>query len=282
MKGLVGTAISQPISVAVGVLLSVFAGILAVTLVPVRMTPEISSVVVSVTTNWESASAEEVETDIVEEQEKVLSDVNGLVSLISMSASGQGTIRLEFETGTDIKAATAEVLQKLDEVPGYPDGILQPVVEPVDSESVDYIAWAGLASSDPGFQPETLYDLMERRLKPRFERLSGVSQVGVRGAVQSELHIIVDPAALADRGITYAQLRTAIESANANFSAGRLEDGKRDIRVRTTGRFEDPADVENMVIVRDESGPVYLRDIAKVEMAYKEPTTIRYCSAKRI
>ena len=63
--GLIGTAISQPITVAVGTLLAVFAGILAVTIVPIRMTPEVSSVVVSVTTNWESASAEEVESDII-------------------------------------------------------------------------------------------------------------------------------------------------------------------------------------------------------------------------
>ena len=50
-------------------------------------------------------------------------------SMISTSAAGQGTIRLEFETGTDIAEAEDEVLQKLDEVPGYPDGVLQPVVE---------------------------------------------------------------------------------------------------------------------------------------------------------
>ena len=44
--------------------------------------------------------------------------------------------------------AKAEVLQKLDEVPGYPNGVLQPVVEGVDPESVDYISWIGLASND--------------------------------------------------------------------------------------------------------------------------------------
>ena len=162
--GLIGTAISQPITVAVGTLLAVFAGILAVTIVPIRMTPEVSSVVVSVTTNWESASAEEVESDIIEEQEKVLGEVTGLLSLTSTSANGQGSIRLEFETGTDIEKANAAVLQKLDEVPGYPNGVLQPKVEPVDIESVDYIAWIGLSSSDPNFPAETLHDLKEAAL----------------------------------------------------------------------------------------------------------------------
>ncbi|MGE9267419.1 MAG: efflux RND transporter permease subunit [Verrucomicrobiales bacterium] len=271
--GIIGTAISQPITVAVATLLAVLAGFLAATLVPIRMTPEVSSVVVSVITGWESASAEEIESDIIEEQEKVLGDVTGLISLTSTSAAGQGQIRLEFETGTDIEQATAQVLQKLDEVPGYPDGVLQPVVEPVDIESVDYIAWVGLASSDPDFTTETLYDFMERRLRPQFERIDGISQVGLNGAVQSELHIIVDPEALAQRGITYGELRQAIVNANANFSGGKLADGKRDIRIRATGRFESPEDIEKMVVRRNESGITYLRDIATVKTAYKEPTS---------
>lgn len=272
-RGLIATAVSQPITVAVGTLLAVFAGILAVTIVPIRMTPEVSSVVVSVVTNWESASAEEVESDIIEEQEKVLGEVTGLVSLTSTSANGQGSIRLEFETGTDIAEATADVLQKLDEVPGYPDGVLQPKVEPVDIESVDYIAWMGLASSDPDFPAETLNDLMERRIRPRFERIDGISQVGVRGAVQSELHIIVDPEAMAQRGITYSELRGAITAANANFSGGKLMDGKRDVRIRSTGRFETPAQIEKMIIRRNEDGIIYLGDFATVKPAFKEPTS---------
>lgn len=272
-KGLIATAIAQPITVAVATLLAVFAGIIAVTVVPIRMTPEISSVVVSVITNWESASSEEIESDIIEEQEKVLGEVTGLISLTSTSANGQGAIRMEFETGTDIEKATAAVLQKLDEVPGYPDGVLQPKVEPVDIDSVDYIAWVGLASSDPDFPAETLNDLMERRIRPRFERIDGISQVGVRGSVQSELHIIVDPVAMAQRGLTYASLQQGIANANANFSGGKLEDGKRDIRIRATGRFNSPADVEAMVISRNEKGTIYLGDVAKVEAAFKEPTS---------
>ncbi len=266
-------AIDQPITVAVAVLLSVFAGLLAVTRVPIRMTPEVESVVVSVVTSWESASAEEIESDVVEEQEKVLGEVTGLAAMTSISAAGQGTVRLEFETGTDINGALSEVLQKLDEVPGYPDGVLQPVVEGVDPESVDYISWIGLASTDPEFEPARLYDFMERRLQPRFDRVLGVSQVGIRGAVQSELHIIVDPVAMASRRITYSQLRDAIRSANVDVSAGRIEEGKRDIRVRSTGRFQTPKEVEDMVLLRNATGPVYLRDIAEVEESYKEPSS---------
>ena len=267
---LINYCIRQPISVAVGVGLAILAGILAFTSVPVQMKPDVDSVVISLATRWESASAEEIESDIIEEQEKVLGDVKGLASMTSNSRAGQGTVRLEFVTGTDIEQAMAEVLQKLDEVPGYPDNVLRPVVEPIDPESVDYIAWVGLSSTDPDFDTTTLYDFMERRLKPRFERLPGVAEVGIRGAREAEVQIRVDQHALAQRGITWQQLSAAIRSSNANFSAGRLVEGKRDIRVRATGRFENPDEVLNMIIRRDASGPVIMRDVATVARTYKE------------
>lgn len=262
--------IRQPVTVAVGVGLSILAGVLAFTSVPVQMKPEVDSVVISVNTNWESASAEEIESDIVEEQEKVLGDIAGLASMTSNSKAGQGTVRLEFITGIDIDEAMAEVLQKLDEVPGYPENVLQPVVEDVDPESVDYVAWIGLSCTDPSFDTTTLYDYMERRLKPRFDRIAGVSQVGIRGARKAELQIRVDPRALADRGLSWQELVTAIRVSNENFSAGQIPEGKRDIRVRATGRFEGPQQVMDMIVRRDADGPVYVRDVAEVVRTYKE------------
>ncbi|MEZ6085620.1 MAG: efflux RND transporter permease subunit [Phycisphaerae bacterium] len=272
MNRLIEQAVKQPITVAVGVILAVLAGLLAGSRVPIQMTPTVDSVVVSVSTFWENASAAEIESDVIEEQEERLSELTGLVSMTSVSQAGSGSIRLEFRTGTDIRQAVAEVDQKLGEVPGYPVGVDEPVIEDVDPESIDYIAWIGLSSSDPNFDATTLYDFINRRVKPRFERIPGVSEVGIRGAREAEVQIRVDPAALAQRGITYAALINAIEVTNENFSGGLLPDGKSDIRVRAVGRFHDPERVGEMVIRRDAAGPVYLRDVAEIVPTYKEMT----------
>ncbi|TMO82673.1 efflux RND transporter permease subunit [Pseudoalteromonas spongiae] len=267
---IVESAVKQPISVIVAVILSVLAGILAFTQVPVQMTPSVDSVVVSVRTFWENASPEEIESDVVIEQEKVLSDVNGLISLTSISQTSAAQLRLEFETGTDIKQAQAEVVQKLNEVPAYPMGVSEPTVEGVDPMSVDYIAWVGLAATDPSFDNTTLYDFMERRLRPRLENIKGISKVGILGAREQELQIQIDPVKLANFGITYSQLVDAIQITNTNYSGGRLPDGKNDIRVRAMGRFTDAATIENIVIRKDNRGPVYVKDIATVKLDYKD------------
>ena len=269
---IVKSAVAQPITVAVGVVLSLIAGLVAFRSVPIRMTPEIDSVVISVNTAWENASAEEIESDVVEQQEKYLGDVSNLISMTSISRSGRGAVRLEFRTGTDIDAAMAEVDQKLSEVPRYPAGVDEPEIEAVDPESVDYIAWVGLTSDDPKFDSTTLYDFMDRRMRPAFERIPGISQVGMLGARESETQVVVDPVELAARGLTYNDLIEALNVNNANFSAGKIADGKNDLRVRTVGRFIDAESVEDLVIRRDESGPVYVRDVAVVRTGYKELT----------
>ncbi|MCO6044187.1 efflux RND transporter permease subunit [Aeoliella sp. ICT_H6.2] len=269
---IVALAVKQPITVAVGVILSVLAGVLAFTRVPIRMTPEVESVVISVSTAWENASAQEIESDVIELQERRLGDLSGLISMTSISQPGRGQIRLEFQTGTDIDAAMAEVDQKLSEVPSYPDAVDEPNIEDYDPESVDYISWIGLASTDPNFDATTLYDFMERRLKPRFERISGISQVGIRGAREAEVQVRVDPLRLAQRGVTYAELVESLEANNGNFSGGKLPDGKSDIRVRSIGRFRDAEWVSGIVIRREEGRPIYIRDVAEVVPTHKELT----------
>lgn len=248
MNRLIELAVKQPITVAVAVILAVLAGVLAATRAPVQMTPSVDSTVIAVTTSWENASAAEIESDVIEQQEERLGDISGLASMTSISQAGRGQVRLEFVSGTDISAALAEVDQKLSEVPGYPEGVDEPETEGVDPESIDYIAWIGLSSTDPDFDATTLYDFMERRLRPRLERVPGVSEVGVRGAREAEVQIFVDPTLLSQRGITYAQLVEAIELSNENYSGGLLPDGKNDIRVRAVGRFHDPETVGDLVI----------------------------------
>lgn len=269
---LIRSSASQPITVAVGILLALIAGGIATLRVPVRMTPEVESVVISVRTFWEGASAQEIETDVIEPQEARLGNLSGLERMTSVSSASQGEIKLEFATGTPIADARTEVDLKLAEIPGYPEGVDKPVVIDADPESVDYFAWVALSSSDPDFDPTTLQDFVLRRIVPRLERIPGVAEVGFLGARERELQVVVDPERLALRGITYGDLARVLREENGNWSAGKLPEGKNDVRVRTVGRFTSVRDVEQVVLREDAAGPVLLRDVADVSIGFKERT----------
>lgn len=264
-------AVEQPISVAVGVILALVAGFVALDKVAIQMTPDVDATVVAVTTRWENASPQEVEAEVIDAQEERLQGVEGLVSMQSTSIRGQGTIRLQFRTGTDKNAALREVSNKLREVPRYPDGVDEPIVEATDPESRDYIAWYLAVCDDPQVDIRTLQDFFENRVKPRLERIPGMAAVGVLGGVEREVRVRFDPARLAQRGVSVPQFVAALQATNRNVSAGALEQGKLDVRLRTVGRYATLDSVLDTVIRQDASGTVWVRDVADVELAHKEP-----------
>ncbi len=270
---IVEIAIKQPITVSVGVILAVLSGIVAFDRVPIQMTPEVEDTVIAVTTTWENASPQEVETDVIDEQEERLQNVENLRYMTSISQRGQGQIRLEFRTGTNKEMALREVSDKLREVPSYPLNVDEPVITDSDPESRDFIAWVTLRTTDPKFDVRTLYDYVDKRIKPRFDRLPGMAEVGIYGGREREVQIRVDPVLLAQRGITPSQFISVIQAMNGNYSGGALADGKSDIRIRAIGRFSDVVQVKNTIITQSDAGPVYIGDVAEVVETYKEPTS---------
>lgn len=262
--------IRQPVTVAVGVILIVISGILAVQRIPVQLTPNVEDTIIAVTTFWEGASPEEIEQEIVNEQEEKLQGIANLRAMTSFSRQNEGTIRLEFGVGTPKEVALREVSDKLREVPDYPDNADEPVVEASDPESRDYIAWIVLGTTDPEFDVRTLFDFTEDRVKPAIERVEGVSEVNVLGGREREVQIRFDPVHLAQRGITATGLVTAIRGANGNISAGEVPDGQSDVRVRTISQYESVEHVENTVIGYEDGVPILVRDVAEVVETFKE------------
>ncbi|MHC4947343.1 MAG: efflux RND transporter permease subunit [Planctomycetota bacterium] len=267
-------AIRQPVTVIVGVLLVLLAGVISLSRLPIQLTPNVESTVVTVSTLWEGASPEEIEQNIVDPQEERLLGVSGLRMLTSTSQQSMGRIRLEFYTGTDIKTAMQEVSDKLREVPDYPENVDEPVILDSDPENRDYIAWIVFSADDPEFDIRVLRDFAVDRIEPVLERVGGIAEINVLGGREREAQIRVDSVMLAQYGITPTRLAQVIRDTNRNISAGQLADGKLDVRLRTIGQYRNLAEIERTVIAHaDDGSEVLLRDVAEVALTYKEPTS---------
>src|SRR5690606_5886192 len=235
---LIRGAIAQPVTVTVAVILTIMAGLIAITRIPIQLTPTIEDTIISVTTRWEGASPYEIEQDIIDKQEEKLQGLTNLRSMTSTSMQGEGQIRLEFNVGTSKAEALREVSDKLREVDSYPLNAKQPVVRASDPENRDYIAWIVFETTDPDFDIRTLQDFAENRIKPVLERVPGVSEINVLGGREREAQIRFDPVRLAQRGVSPADLVNAIQRANRDISAGELDDAKVAVRVRTISQYE--------------------------------------------
>ncbi|MDR1492587.1 MAG: efflux RND transporter permease subunit [Planctomycetaceae bacterium] len=264
---LIKFSLNNPVKILVCVILAVLFGIIALMAVPIQLTPDIDRPLVTVRTTWPGRSPEEVEQSIILEQEKHLKTIQGLYKMTSFARLGEASINLEFQVGYNIDRAVQDVSNLLDEVPSYPDDVDRPVIRASSSESEEAIGIVRITteSPDPKFQIADFFDYADRYVKPRIERIPGVSQADVRGGREHEVQVRFDPNVLALNGITVEQLRNVLRADNVNESGGDIESGRLDMRFRILGRFESLEPLKQTIVKFDNGSPVYIEDIAHVE-----------------
>ncbi|MGD8897312.1 MAG: efflux RND transporter permease subunit, partial [Acidobacteriota bacterium] len=262
---IIDSAVRFPVTTAVGVIFLVLFGFLALFRIPVQLTPSVEEPEITVSTFWPGASPQEVEREIVDEQEEQLKSLEGLLRMESSSADSSGSITLTFPVGTDTDAALLKVSNRLEQVPQYPEDADKPVISSVDANEGAIGWWILRSTEENGFEGDisSLHDFVDDSIKPEFERVPGVGASNFFGGRERELQVLVDPAELAARRVTFSELSSALERENRNFSGGDFDEGKRRYIVRTVGEYGSPEDVEDIVVAVRDGVPIYLRDVAE-------------------
>jgi len=275
---LIRLAIERPIAIISAVLMALLFGLLALTTIPIQLTPDVRKPVITINTSWPGASPAEVEREIINEQEEVLRGLQGVERMTSRSRNGQGSVTLRFGIGQNMDRALLLVANRLDRVSNYPEEADEPRLGTSGSEDSP-IAWFIINRAEGVEQPiHTFRDFIEDTVQDRLERVPGVSQVNVFGGSERELQVTVDPNRMARYQLTIPEVVDALRSANISATAGDVEEGKRRYIVRTEGEFAEPAQIEQVVLrsLRDSDsdrlGRVTVGDIATVAFAHKEPS----------
>ncbi|GAB4383401.1 MAG: efflux RND transporter permease subunit [Phycisphaerales bacterium] len=269
-------AISKPVSVTVGVILVIMFGLIGLGRIPKQLTPTVDRPIITVTTLWPGRSPQEIVDEITRPQEEELKNVSGLKRMRSVSAQGTSTITLEFSVGSDITRALQEVSDSLRQVPSYPDEVEEPTIKVADGAAENAIAWiiidlpSDKLAKHPDFDISTLYDALDDEVKPALERVDGVAEVNIFGGREREVRVLADPVRMAQRHVTYGDLLQALRSQNRNISAGSIAEGKREYRVRVVGEFESPQQILDTAITFRDGFPVYVRDVADVDIDYEK------------
>jgi len=252
--------IENPVKIAVGVLLVLLFGLLALFQIPIQLTPDVDEPRITVTTRWQGKSAREVEREIVERQEEKLKGVANLRKMTSNCVEGQAQIVLEFFVGADKNVALRDTDAKLNQVTGYPPEAEKPEVVAADAALASPIAWLLIRAFD-GSDVSTQRDFVWDEVKPILERVSGLASVDIYGGREREVHIEIDPSELAARGLTLREVEQALHNENVNVSAGTINRGKREYIYRTVGEYERKEDVENTVVAYREGGPILIKHL---------------------
>jgi HAE1 family hydrophobic/amphiphilic exporter-1 len=268
---IVRTAIEKPVAVLVGVILVVMFGSIALATLPYQLSPNVTEPVITVSTTWAGATPYEIERDIVEEQEKTLKGIPGLIEMESSCYNGLAELSLKFKIGTDTDNALLRVSNKLNEVPDYPDSVDRPVVSATGA-STSPVIWIILKTL-PGNERDvqTYRTFFENDVRQYLERVHGVADLFVGGGREDEMQIIVDPVRLASYNMTIPQLVDILKKENVSISAGSIGVGRRDYRIRTPAEFKTPEEIEQVVLSSSGEFRVVLSDVAKVRRGHEKP-----------
>ncbi len=244
-------------------------GVLSLLSLPLELRPGGDRPEITISTSYSGASPSEVEELITRPIEERLEEVQGIQEVTSSSASGISSINLEFNWDSNIDRRLVDVLNKLQQVEALPPEAGESDVEIVSGSSSPMM-WTILVAKE-GFTPndEHYRDLVDDVIVPRFRQVQGVGQFLISGGREREVEVIVNPKALADRNLTIGDVVNALRSNNRDIRGGPLVLGRREYRVRTVSRSTDVKQLEGFVLRRDESGTVYLRDVATAQIGRK-------------
>ncbi|MDP4535683.1 efflux RND transporter permease subunit [Alkalimonas collagenimarina] len=265
------------------VLIIVVLGITAALRIPVQMIPDLEVRTISVVTGWPGATPQDIEKEILIEQERYLRTLPNLQRMISQAQTGSASIELEFPFGVDINEAMIRVSNALSQVRNYPENVDQPRLfsSSFSSNAFMYFRLMPEPGNPLGLDMDMVRDFAEDYVRPRMERVAGVSEVGVSGGAARQIQILVDPSRLAQRGISMLDVRQAIRNRNRDASAGDIDSGKRRYLLRVVGRFDDLSELEELILLQREGSLIRLKDVALVKLDHFEVRDLAFANGER-
>ena len=230
--------------------------------------PRVDIPVVSVITVNPGAAPEQIETEITDVIEGAVNTISGIDELRSSSIEGQSQVNISFDLAKDVDVAAQEIRDKVNLVlRDLPETAEAPIIQKLDPDAAPIVMFAVSAPRDV----VEVTTITENVLKERLESLDGVGEAIIFGGRRREIHVSVDPDRLRAYDLTVGQVAQALRTQNLELPGGRVEEGAREVTIRTRGRLEDPQQFANIVIKTHDGYPIRVRDIGTVEDAGVEP-----------
>jgi len=262
-------SISNPVAVIAAVLLVLLMGALGLSNLPVQMIPDVQRPFIQITTGWRTAAPEEIESEILEPQEDMLRGLPGLEKMESSASRGRASISLMFSVQTDLQRALIEVINRLNQVPRYPNDVTEPRIYAGQDSFGSAIAWFSLIQAEGNTRPMASYsDFVREVVQARIERVPGIANSNAYGGRNNEVRITFDPYEASALGIEIPALAQLTGNHN-DTSGGFSEVGRRQYTLRYAGQYDLP-DFGEMVLDWRAGNPVRLRDIATIEVVMRD------------
>jgi len=237
-------------------------GILAYSNLPVNDLPVVDFPVINVTVNYPGATPEAMASLVATPLEKQFLQIPGIRLITSSSTQGNTNLALEFNLDKSVDAAATDVQAAITQATGsLPIDLPSPPTFTKFNPNDQPIVFIGLVSET--MPAGKLYDLAATQIAQRINTAKGVSKVDVY-ASRSAIRIKADPSKLAARGLTVTDLAKAVGAGTAYEGSGQFDGQTKTLLLRPEGQLKTVEDYQNLVLMKKDDAPVYVRDVAEV------------------
>ena len=255
--------IRRPIATSLLMAALLLLGVLGYQQLPVSALPDIDAPSIQVTTQYPGTSPTTMAALVTTPLERQFGQISGLKMMTSDSSAGLSTILLTFDSARDIDAAAQDVQSAINAGRGTLPGNLPfpPVYNKVNPADAPIIT---LMLSSPSLPLREVNNYADSILAQKLSQVSGVGLVSIAGNVRPAVRVQVDPAAIANKGLTIEDVRSALTQANVNGPTGSNNGAAQSFSIAANDQISDAEQFRNVVISYKNNAAVRLGDVAKV------------------
>lgn len=232
--------------------------------------PDIADTNVIIVAPYDGRAAEEVEQQVTIPLERALNNVPRVLDRRSRTIFGLSVVQLTFQDGTDDYFARQQVIERLSSVE-LPDGVT-PQLAPLTTAVGEIYRY--VVEAPPNYTPMQLRDLQDWVIRPAILQVPGIADVTNFGGPLKQFHILTSPDKLRKYNLTLQAVMDAVGKNNQNTGGNVIARGGQGFAVRGLGSVKSEKDIQNIVLTAVNGTPVYIRDVATVEITPPPPAGV--------
>lgn len=260
--------IRRPVFTWVMMAIPIVLGIVAYFELGVDLFPKVDFPVVSVSAALPGASAEEMESSVTKPLEEVINSISGIDELRSITREGQSTVIIRFLLEKNGDVAAQEVRDKIASIlNALPEGVDTPLVNKFDLDANPIITISISGRRDM----REITEIAKRQIQEPLQTINGVGNVFMTGGRSRAINVRVDMDRLVAYGLSIEDVRRALQTQNLEIPGGIVDQGQREMVLRTLGRVDSAEKFNDIVIANRKDYSIRIRDVGEAVDSIEEP-----------
>ena len=234
----------------------------------VDLLPELDFPVIGIITQYPGVGPEDMENLVARPLEEGVTATKNVKKVSTRTMEGVCLVLLEFDWGSDIDQAEADVRKRIDLIRDLlPDAATEPITFAFDPSMMPIMF---MLLNSPSHGPAELRQMSESTIEPLLERVEGIAGAETQGGLERQINVRIDPVLLAAHSISTQNIMNAIRMQSGLFAAGKIETGTTNFNLRIMSEYTSLDQLENVIIKYENGNPLLLKEVSIIEDGFKE------------